>query len=281
MTIEEARQAIDGIDRELLRLLNERADLVNVIGEIKQKQGLEIYAPEREEKLLRKLVELNAAQNGKLPEKSIRAIYREIMSAALAIEHPLQIAYLGAPGTRTHQVALNKFGHGVTYISHLGTDSLYTALANQQADYAVLPSEHSADGTVQHTLDTLGETTLQICAQINVATGPGATVRFLILGRRPSPPTGDDSTLLCLRVADRLGALQHLLEPFVQHQINVRQIENRPSTPEDPTARFILEVCGHHSDANLISALAAIEAEGTKIKVLGSYPATAWVEPLA
>lgn len=281
MTIEEARQAIDSIDRELLRLLNARADLVNVIGEIKQREGLEIYAPEREEKLLRKLVELNAAQNGKLPEKSIRAIYREIMSAALAIEHPLRIAYLGAPGTRTHQVALNKFGHGVTYISHTDTAALYTALASQQAEYAVMPSEFTADSTVQHTLDTLGETALQICAQINVATGPTSIVRFLILGRRPSPATGDDSTLLCLRVPDRVGALQHLLEAFVQNGINVRQIENRPAAAHEQTARFILEVAGHPSEANLQSALATLAAEQTAVKVLGSYPATAWVEPLA
>ncbi len=281
MTIEEARQAIDSIDRELLRLLNKRADLVNVIGEIKLREGLEIYAPEREEKLLRKLVELNASQNGKLPEKSIRAIYREIMSAALAIEHPLRIAYLGAPGTRSHQVALNKFGHGVTYISHIDTSSLYNALSSQQAEYAVMPTEFTADGTVQHTLDSLGETTLKICAQINVATGPSAIVRFLILGRRPSPATGDDSTLLCIRVPDHVGALQHLLEPFVRYQINVRQIENRPSAEGDSTVRFILEVAGHPSDSNLQSALDSLTAEGTDLKVLGSYPTTAWVEPLA
>jgi chorismate mutase-like protein len=280
MTIDEARHAIDGIDRELLRLLNERADLVNVIGEIKQKQGLEIYAPEREEKLLRKLVELNAAQNGKLPEKSIRAIYREIMSAALAIEQPLRIAYLGAPGTRTHQVALNKFGHGVTYITHARTATLYAALTGQQADYAVMPDEFTADGTVQHTLDDLGETSLQVCAKINVATG-SSTLRYLIVGRRSSPPTGDDSSLLSVKLPDRVGALQQLLEPFVKNGINVRQIENRPSAQAQPEVCFTLEVAGHPTDAALRATLAELAAAHTAVTLLGSYPATAWVEPLA
>ena len=117
MTLEEVRHKIDAIDKELLRLLNERAECVNIVGEIKHRAGLEIYAPEREEKLLRKLVELNTAQQGRLPERSIRAIYREIMSAALALEHPLSIAYLGPTGSRTHQVALSKFGHGVVWSS--------------------------------------------------------------------------------------------------------------------------------------------------------------------
>ena len=84
MTLDEVRTKIDSVDQELLRLLNERADLVHTVGEIKRKEGLEIYAPDREEKLLKKLIEVNSQRKGRLPEKSIRAIYREIISAALA-----------------------------------------------------------------------------------------------------------------------------------------------------------------------------------------------------
>ncbi len=95
MTLEELRQQIDSIDSQIIRLLNERCEFVHEIGVIKKREGLEIYAPEREEKLLRSLVAKSAG--GRLPEESIRAIYREIMSAALALEEDLKIAYLGPP----------------------------------------------------------------------------------------------------------------------------------------------------------------------------------------
>ena len=114
MPLNDIRTRIDEIDAQLLQLLNQRADCVHVVGEIKKKEGLQIYAPEREESLLRKL---SAMSDGRLPEKSIRAIYREIMSAALALEDDLKIAYLGPEGTWTHQAAISKFGHSVEYLS--------------------------------------------------------------------------------------------------------------------------------------------------------------------
>ena len=83
MSLDDIRKQIDDIDRQLMDLLSQRADLVHEVGVIKKRDGLQIYAPEREEALLRRLVELN---EGRLPEKSIKAIYREIMSAALALE---------------------------------------------------------------------------------------------------------------------------------------------------------------------------------------------------
>ena len=112
MTLDELRIQIDLVDRQLLKLLSQRADYVHDVGVYKKKEGLQIYAPEREEALLRKLISMN---EGRLPEKSIRAIYREIMSAALALEEDLKIAYLGPKGTWTHQAAIKKFGHSVNY----------------------------------------------------------------------------------------------------------------------------------------------------------------------
>src|SRR5690349_11339423 len=98
MALDDLRRKIDALDSELLRLLNDRADLVHEIGIIKKEQGLQIYAPEREEAVFQRLLKKNAETKGRLPEKSVRAIYREIMSAALALEDDLKIAYLGPPG---------------------------------------------------------------------------------------------------------------------------------------------------------------------------------------
>ncbi len=203
MNLDEVRVKIDAIDRELLRLLNERAVLVNIVGQIKHAAGLEIYAPEREETLLRKLAALNVEQNGTLPEKSIRAIYREIMSAALALERQLKIAYLGPAGSWSHQVATGKFGHGVGYMALPSTQGVFDCVASQEADYGVLPIEQAAEGVVHHTLDQFVDSPLQICAQIIIASGEGCPrSRFIILGRKASPATGDDSTMLMLEVQD-------------------------------------------------------------------------------
>ena len=164
MTLEEIRKQIDAVDGDLLRLLNARADLVHEVGAIKKHQGLEIYAPEREEALLQSLAKRNAG--GRLPEKSIRAIYREIMSAALALEQDLKIAYLGPEGTWTHQAALNKFGQSVAYLPCANFAEVFEEVARRRADYGVVPIENSTEGAVNHTLDLFADSPLHICSQI-------------------------------------------------------------------------------------------------------------------
>ncbi|MEM6910870.1 MAG: prephenate dehydratase [Verrucomicrobiota bacterium] len=163
MSLEELRVEIDRVDASLLKSLNERADLVHAVGEFKKKEGLAIYAPEREEQLLQSLV---AKSEGRLPETSIRAIYREIMSAALALEEDLKIAYLGPAGTWTHQAAINKFGQSVSYLPLANFADVFDQVARRKADYGVVPIENSTEGAVNHTLDLFAESPLRICAQI-------------------------------------------------------------------------------------------------------------------
>ncbi len=163
MNLDDIRKHIDEIDGQLLDLLSDRADLVHQVGEVKKRDGLQIYAPEREEALLRRLIERN---KGRLPEKSIRAIYREIMSAALALEDDLKIAYLGPEGTWTHQAAIKKFGHSVAYSSQPNFAEVFDQVSRRRADYGVVPIENSTEGAVSHTLDLFVDSPLQICAQI-------------------------------------------------------------------------------------------------------------------
>jgi len=166
LDLQAIRVRIDAIDEQLIRLLNERGDLVLEVGEVKKKAGLDIYVPGREEALLRKLCQINAAQHGKLTEKAIRSIFREIMSAALALEDSLKIAYLGPAGSWTHQVAVHKFGNSVEYIAEAAIEGAFARVASRDVDYAVLPIEHSTEGAVHHTLDHLVDAKLQIYAEI-------------------------------------------------------------------------------------------------------------------
>ncbi|MBX7212089.1 MAG: chorismate mutase [Verrucomicrobiaceae bacterium] len=287
MSLEDVRVKIDEIDREILRLLGERAEQVHRVGEIKRKDGLEIYAPEREEKLLRKLADINTASGSRLPEKSIRAIFREIMSAALALEMPLKIAFLGPVGSWTHQVAQGKFGHSLTYLPEPGTDAVFERVSSGAADYGVLPLEHSTEGAVHHTLDHLVDSPLQICAQVlwraeaaHVPRSDSAPARFIVLGRRPAQQTGDDRSMLMVLARDKVGALLEVLQVFAGHGINVRQIENRPLAGDAGAeeARFFLEVNGHCAEDNLQAAIRELAGHDARVKALGSYPAPAWVE---
>ena len=163
MNLDDLRIQIDSTDQNLLELLNHRADLVHEVGVIKKRDSLQIYAPDREESLLRRLVEMN---HGRLPERSVRAIYREIMSAALALEDDLKIAYLGPEGTWTHQAAIKKFGHSVNYSPQPNFSDVFDQVARRAVDYGVVPIENSTEGAVSHTLDLFVDSPLHICSQI-------------------------------------------------------------------------------------------------------------------
>lgn len=163
MTLEELRKKIDAIDSELLRLLNERADVVHEVGVLKKREGLAIYAPEREDALLKSLI---AKSQGRLPEKSIRAIYREIMSAALALEEDLKIAYLGPPGTWTHQASISKFGHSVAYLPQPNLADVFDQVTRGLADYGVVPIENSTEGAARDIFQLFHRHPLKICADI-------------------------------------------------------------------------------------------------------------------
>src|SRR4029077_21251832 len=112
MTIPEYRKAIDKLDAQIVRLLNERTKHVLEIGAIKLKAGEEIYAPHRERAVLQRLCKLN---EGPITNESLRAIYREIMSSALSLEKTMAIAYLGPEATFTHQAAIKRFGSSLRY----------------------------------------------------------------------------------------------------------------------------------------------------------------------
>ncbi len=136
------------------------------VGVVKKAEGAQIYAPEREETVLRALAAKNAEIKGRLPEKSVRAIYREIMSASLALEKDLTIAYFGPESTNTHQAARSKFGASVNYTPQVSIADVFDVVARGGADYGVVPIENSTEGAVNHTLDVFMDSDLHICAQI-------------------------------------------------------------------------------------------------------------------
>src|SRR5215510_5559358 len=163
MTIPEHRKAIDKLDTQIVKLLNERTRHVLEIGAIKLKAGEEIYAPHRELAILQRLCRRNA---GPITNESLRAVYREIMSSALSLEKTMTIAYLGPEATFTHQAAIRRFGSSLRYSRQKTIADVFAEVSRNRADYGVVPVENSTEGVVTHTLDMFVDSELKIVAQI-------------------------------------------------------------------------------------------------------------------
>ena len=159
------RQDIDRIDNRIIDLINRRYRLAQKVGQWKRGQGLKVYVPEREKTLLDRLETLNP---GPMTPTTLRAIYREIISGAIALEKPLTIAYLGPQATFTHLAALRRFGHAADFQPKLSIPDIFTDVETERADYGVVPVENSTEGAVNHTLDMFLNTGARICAEINM-----------------------------------------------------------------------------------------------------------------
>ncbi|MBL68814.1 MAG: prephenate dehydratase [Verrucomicrobiales bacterium] len=350
MSIEKHRKAIDKIDAEIVRLLNERTGHVLEIGKAKIAAGQEIYAPHRESDLLRRLKKLNA---GPIADESLSAIYREVMSGAIALQKTLTIAYLGPEATFTHQAAIRRFGSSLLYSPQKTIADVFNEVSRNHAEYGVVPIENSTEGVVTHTLDMFTDSDLKIVAQVLLpirhclvgkgrlksikklyshpqafaqcrgwlrenlphaefiesssttraaelaakAKAAGAiaselaaescklrvlepgiqdsstnTTRFLVLGRKCSPPTGSDRTSLMFSLADKVGALHQALSAIRTHKLNMTKIESRPSRRKAWEYFFYVDIEGHAEDPKVARAIQKLGSQCSFVKVLGSYP---------
>ncbi len=157
------RTAIDGLDREILRALNQRASHAQAIGKLKGESAA--YRPEREAQVLRAMRDANP---GPLPGDAVAGIFRQVMSACLALERRLRIAYLGPAGTFSHGAVARHFGEFVDAEPCASIDEVFRAAESGQTDYAVVPVENSTEGAVGRTLDLMCQTELTIVGEIRL-----------------------------------------------------------------------------------------------------------------
>jgi chorismate mutase/prephenate dehydratase len=350
VNITEHRKAIDALDAQIVRLLNDRTAHVLEIGSLKHKDGEEIYAPHRELAVLNRVCKLN---HGPIPNDSIRAIYREIMSSALSVEKSMTIAYFGPEATFTHQAAIKKFGSSLRCTSQRTIADVFAEVARGRAEYGVVPVENSTEGVVTHTLDMFVDSELKIVAQIvlpiqqcllsrvpreeirrlyvhpqslaqcriwisthfphaeiletssnarsaqkavkdkragaiggllagqkygltvlekDIQDNAANATRFLVLGRKCPPATGNDRTSLMFSLTDAVGALHRALAPLRRYRINMTKIESRPSKRKAWEYFFFVDCDGHQTDARVAKAIEQLTQHCTYVKVLGSYP---------
>ncbi|MBT8117510.1 MAG: prephenate dehydratase, partial [Gammaproteobacteria bacterium] len=163
----ELRTRIDGLDEQIQTLINERAECAREVAGVKQAagDGTHFYRPEREVAILRRVSERN---RGPLPDEEMARLFREIMSACLALEKQLTIAYLGPEGTFTQSAALKQFGHSVETVALDGIDDVFREVEAGAADYGVVPVENSTEGVVRHTLDLFQNSPLHVCGEVQL-----------------------------------------------------------------------------------------------------------------
>lgn len=165
VTLAALREQVDSIDKQVVSLLNQRAALAIEIGRAKAALKKPLYAPHREQQLLERLQHQNP---GPLPSQSLRSIYREIMSASLALESPLRVAYLGPEATFTHQAATRQFGSSALLQPERSIAEVFEKVERGSVDYGVVPVENSTEGVVTRTLDRLMNSELVICGEVVV-----------------------------------------------------------------------------------------------------------------
>ncbi|MBM4104265.1 MAG: prephenate dehydratase [Planctomycetes bacterium] len=166
MSLEELRKKIDAMDEQLVELINQRARIVSEIGKLKVSQDKPIYSPDREKAVFDKIAKCNA---GPMPDKTLSAIWREIMSGSFFLERPLCIAYLGPEGSFSHNAAILKFGQSVDYEATADIRAIFEDVAKGHCDFGIVPIENSAGGGVRESLDAFVETEAMICAEVNMA----------------------------------------------------------------------------------------------------------------
>ena len=165
--LEAVRARIDAVDEEIHRFISERARLAQQVGISKAAGGraVDFYRPEREAQVLRRARARNA---GPLRDEEVLRLFREIMSACLAQQEPLKVAFLGPEGTFTQTAVLNHFGHSVRALPLLSIDEVFHEVEAGNADFGVVPIENSTEGTVNHTLDRFLTSPLKICGEVEL-----------------------------------------------------------------------------------------------------------------
>ena len=160
--LERLREAIDRVDDRIIEGLNERAKLARAIGTLKVGQA---YRPEREAQVLRRIKERNP---GPLGSETLALLFREIMSACLALERPITVAYLGPRGTFSERATLKHFGLAADAMPAASIDEVFRAVESGSADFGIVPVENSTEGAVGRSLDLMPQTPMKVCGEVIV-----------------------------------------------------------------------------------------------------------------
>lgn len=162
------RVGISGLDKKLVKLLNERAELVVEVGKVKRRAGLPVYTPHREAEVIERVI---GYSGGPLPDRTLEGVYRELMSGSFQLQQPLRIGYLGPAGSYSHMAAVKHFGSSVEFEDLREIAGVFTEVQRGHVQYGLVPIENSTGGGIVETLDAFldDRTNVNICAEVQIA----------------------------------------------------------------------------------------------------------------
>jgi len=198
--LEKLRTKIDDIDEAILRLLNKRARVVLKVGEIKRSENKGFYSPQREREILERLKKLNS---GPFPNDALNFVFKEIFSASLSLERPIDVACLGPLATFTHLAGLRHFGSSAHFLAVSSIKEVFETVDSAKADYGIVPIENSNEGVVSHTLDTFVDFDLKITAEVLLEVSHNLLSRSGKIGRVKKVYSHPQATAQCRQWLER------------------------------------------------------------------------------
>ncbi len=263
-SLAELRRRIDDIDSELLALMNRRARTAKAIGSLKQ-GGRDFFRPEREAQVLRRLVALN---DGPLSAEQVAFVFREIISACLALETHLRVGYPRTDGPAGERATAERFGRCVQRCPVDDTKALFLAVEAGEIDFGVV----SAQPFTPTLAECFRSTPLTICAEGRIDATPGESIRYWVVGVQPPGPSGEDATTVLLELGDAGERIDDALGPFTRQGVDLSRIEAVPDGPGAPSRLVCVDACGHAADPPVAAALEELRAGTHLVRLLGSYP---------
>lgn len=275
-TLDELRKKIDSLDTQIVNLLNERYRTVQKVGEFKKGAASAIYVPERERKVYEKVSRLN---NGPMKDVTLFAIYREIMSGALALEQGLRIAYFGSEGSCTHIAAVTKFGNSVLYKPEQSVKTILEDVLSGRCDYGCMPENVLLEAMDDSVLACFSSGRLSICAEIcgkaiSVSDAASAFPKYFVIGNQSTGATGKDKTSIFFALPDTPGALFDVLRPFKDEQTSLHIAGSCPAEKNgEKSYFFLLDLEGHWKEEKVQRIMEKLRFVTSSLTCLGSYPA--------
>jgi chorismate mutase / prephenate dehydratase len=268
--LDRLRGEIDRLNELILANLNERARLARAVGMLKVGQA---YRPEREAQVLRRVKELN---RGPLSDETVALLFREIMSACLALERPIAVAYLGPKGTFSERAALKQFGLAAEAMPVPSIDEVFRAVESGAADFGVVPIENSTEGAVGRSLDLLSQTPMKVCGEVIVRIHHNLMAKTAALA---DPATGKVDFTRIRRVfshGQSLGQCHEWLNTNLPHAERVAVASNaeaaRRAAEETASAAVAGEMAAEHYGLTILAPNIEDEPNNTtRFLALGDY----------
>ena len=260
MNLKELRQNIDKLDDEIVKLINQRCKLAVKVGEWKVQNDIPFYVPEREKELFVRLAEKNT---GPITDKALNYIYREIISASIALEKPLKIAFLDSPHfPATEQIARNVFGNSAQYNRKSSIPSLFDLLNRKYFDYIVIPIYDKNACFLGEIFADIPDNA-KICTEIKGNDDSSGCI-FLIFGDQEPEPCSYDRTILVAATGNK----KNITSFADKHNINILNLEKFISNNKE---KIFIEIAGHINNDDSIYKFFNDLLKKIKVQNLGSF----------